>query len=147
MALEMKRMSLAATAHLTSRSHVVPGRRRAGTRAATRRPSPAPGRGPERFHGAVGDLARASASAGQSSIPTARHTPLPVGALPQTDDLLARTFTVPVWAAPAPALADQYVLAFQKVAAHMAELATYQARQRETTGETETRELAAAGQH
>jgi dTDP-4-amino-4,6-dideoxygalactose transaminase len=73
----------------------------------------------------------------------ARYTPLPAGALPHTEDLLARTLLLPVPAVPAADLMDQYVVAFHKVAGALDELAAYQARQHGQ--EREDRELATAG--
>jgi dTDP-4-amino-4,6-dideoxygalactose transaminase len=55
-----------------------------------------------------------------------RYRPLPAGALPNTESVLARTLTIPAWGAPAPELVGQYAAAFQKVAGQMAELERYQ---------------------
>lgn len=58
-----------------------------------------------------------------------RYQPIPNGALPNTDSIVARTMVLPSWAQPAPALVEQYALAFEKVAGQMDQLAEYQQRQ------------------
>jgi perosamine synthetase len=55
-----------------------------------------------------------------------RYQPLPLGALPNTESVLARNLILPAWAVPAPDLVDQYAVAFRKVADNMDRLAQYQ---------------------
>jgi dTDP-4-amino-4,6-dideoxygalactose transaminase len=59
------------------------------------------------------------------------YHPLSPGSLPHTDEAVRRTLVLPAWGKQAPDLVDQYATAFDKIAAHMGELAGYQARKHE----------------
>ena len=55
-----------------------------------------------------------------------QYTPLPPGSLPNTDNIVKRTITIPSWGHPAITLVDQYASAFHKLAQNMDKLADYQ---------------------
>jgi len=55
-----------------------------------------------------------------------QYKPLPLGALPNTDDIVERTLTIPSWGQLVPDLVDQYAAAFHKVCSSMDQLAEYQ---------------------